>query len=41
MYAINLLKACERCLQDITEKIFMRRKLKMEVSREKILLEKT
>ena len=41
MYAINYLKAREQWLQTITQNIFIRKKLKMKVEREKILLEKT
>ena len=40
MYAINKVKAREQCLQTIKQKIFMRRKLKMEVKRENITLKK-
>ena len=35
MYAINKLKAREQCLQTITQKMFMRKTLKMEVERER------
>ena len=38
-YKINYIKAGEICLQILTGKIFMKRKLKMEVKREKTLLE--
>ena len=41
MYAINYLKSREQWLQTITQNIFIRKKLKMKVEREKILLEKT
>ena len=39
IFAINKLKAREHCLQILKQKIFIRRKLKMEVEKGKKLLE--